>query len=98
MRFGRGKQMEATLEAGMGVQEEYYIGEFGDCRLRRVGAKLFQTVIETGNVCLRRLGKNRAGEMQFGRWLRNPKVTQEEITREASKKAGELSAGLHVLA
>jgi hypothetical protein len=76
----------------------YYVGGFGDDRLKRNGAELLSKMIEQKSVCLRRLGGGRAGEMRFGRWLSNPKVTHQEIAREGCKKTGQLAVGLHVLA
>jgi hypothetical protein len=80
------------------IEEEFYIGEFGDQRLKANGAELLSRMVKQKSVCLRRLGKNRAGEMRFGRWLNNPKVTPEEIAREGCKRTGRLAAGAHVLA
>ena len=75
-----------------------YVGEFGDERLKRNGAELLSKMIEQKSVCLRRLGGGRSGEMRFGRWLSNPKVTHQEIARDGCRKTGQLAAGLHVLA
>lgn len=80
------------------MEMDYYVGEFGDDRLKRNGAELLSKMIEEKSVCLRRLGGGRAGEMRFGRWLSNPKVTHQEIAREGCRKTGRLAAGLHVLA
>lgn len=80
------------------ADEEFYIGEFGDQRLKRNGAKLLRQMVKQKSVCLRRLGNNRAGEMRFGRWLSNPKVTPEEIAREGCIRTGRLAEGAHVLA
>jgi hypothetical protein len=48
--------------------EEYYVGDFGDVRLRRAGAQLYSRMVERESVCLRKLGGDRAGAMRFGRW------------------------------
>lgn len=80
------------------VRQDYYVGEFGDPRLKRNGAQLLERMVERESVCLRQLGASRAEEMRFGRWLSNPNVTHQEIAREGGRKAGELAAGLHVLA
>lgn len=88
--------METVLEKGS--DEEYCIGEFGDARLKETGARFFRRIVEVGSICLRRLGQNRKGEMQFGRWLRNRKVTYQEITRKACEKTSGLVSGLHILA
>ena len=49
-------------------------------------------------VCLRRLGGNRGGELQAGRFLANPKVTAAKIVEGWSRLTGPASAGRHVLA
>jgi hypothetical protein len=77
---------------------DYYVGNFGDLRLRKSGALFLGRMVEQGSICLRRIAKNRAEEMRFGRWLNNPRVTREEITREASRRTALISADLHVLA
>lgn len=49
-------------------------------------------------VSLRALGKNRAGEMRLGRFLRNPKVTVKELMEGVCAGIGERAEGRHVLA
>ncbi len=49
-------------------------------------------------VCLRRLGGNRGGELQAGRFFANPKVTAAKIVEGWSRLTGAASAGRHVLA
>ena len=49
-------------------------------------------------VCLRRLGGNRGGELQAGRFFANPKVTAAKIVEGWSLRTGAASAGRHVLA
>jgi hypothetical protein len=49
-------------------------------------------------VCLRRLGGNRGGELQAGRFFANPKVTAAKIVEGWSQLTGAAVAGLHVLA
>ena len=78
--------------------EEYYVGEFGDARLKKNGAQLLGRMVERRSACLRRLSNTRAEEMRFGRFLSNPNVTRQEIAREANQKTAALAAGLHVLA
>ena len=83
---------------GKVAEENYYVGQFGDARLRKTGMHLLQRIVERESVCLRRLSESRAEQLRLGRWLSNPNVTRQEIAREASKRTGELSSGLHVLA
>jgi len=49
-------------------------------------------------VCLRRLGGNRRGELQAGRFFANPKVTAAKIVEGWSRLTGAAVAGRHVLA
>jgi hypothetical protein len=49
-------------------------------------------------VCLRRLGGNRGGELQAGRFFANPKVTAAKIVEGWSDLTGAAVAGRHVLA
>ena len=49
-------------------------------------------------VCLRRLGGQRGGELQAGRFFANPKVTVDSIVAGWSLLTGAASAGRHVLA
>lgn len=49
-------------------------------------------------VCLRRLGGNRGGELQAGRFFANPKVTAAKIVEGWSLRTGAAVAGRHVLA
>lgn len=49
-------------------------------------------------VCLRRLGGNRGGELQAGRFFANPKVTAAKIVEGWSHLTGAAVAGRHVLA
>jgi Transposase DDE domain len=49
-------------------------------------------------VCLRRLGGNRRGELQAGRFFANRKVTTGLIVASGSERTGAACAGRHVLA
>jgi hypothetical protein len=55
-------------------------------------------MITTQRVCLRQMGENRAGEVKFGRFIRNPKVTLEEIILSGCADTGRRVQGRHVLA
>lgn len=50
------------------------------------------------SVCLRQLGGGRAGEVRFGRFLANPRVTINDLVDGACDGIGTRSAGRHVLA
>jgi hypothetical protein len=56
---------------------EMSLGTFGDLRLDKGGAILEQMVLRK-TVCLRRLGGNRGGEQQAGRFFTNPKACPGE--------------------
>jgi hypothetical protein len=60
------------LGAGMGSDNEFRIGFFGDVRRERAGATLFERVVETGSLVLRHVGGDRAGEMAAHRFLDSP--------------------------
>jgi hypothetical protein len=47
--------------------------------------------------CIRRLGNDRAGEMQFRRLLHNPSVTAAEMSRHAAGLTGQRVTGRHVV-
>jgi|ERR1700731_82989 hypothetical protein len=49
-------------------------------------------------VCLRRLGGNRGGEEQAGRFFANPKVTAAKIVESWSLRTGAAVTGRHILA
>src|ERR1700758_911872 len=49
-------------------------------------------------VCLRRLGGDRGGELQAGRFFANPKVTAAKIVADWGGQTGSAGAGRHVLA
>src|ERR1035441_7506300 len=49
-------------------------------------------------ICLRRLGGNRRGELQAGRFFANPKVTAAKIVEGWSLRTGAAVTGRHVLA
>ncbi len=50
------------------------------------------------SVCLRKLGNGRAGEVRFGRFLANRRVSASGLVQDVCAGVGERSAGRHVLA
>jgi hypothetical protein len=76
------------------------LGRFGDHCLEKVGGFLLQRLVEVGQggVRLRPLGGNRAGEVRLGRFLRNDRVTPEEIISVACARTAGLIHGRHILA
>jgi len=77
---------------------DWSLGSFGDARLDRVGAIVLERRALRKTVCLRRLGGNRGGEVRFGRFFANEKVTAEKIVDDWGRLTGPAAAGRHVLA
>lgn len=73
------------------------LGSFGDERLRKGGAVFLAALAERQTTCVRKLGGNRAGEVRFGRFLRNPAVTKEEMLVTAGLATGARVGGRRVL-
>jgi hypothetical protein len=56
-----------------------------------------RSLVAKPGCCIRRLGGNRAGEMQIHRLLRNPKVTVEKLAAQAGSRTGVLAQGRDVI-
>jgi hypothetical protein len=69
------------------------LGSFGDERLRRGGAAFLSALVERQTACVRKLGGSWAGEVRFGRFLRNPSVTKEEMLATAGTATGARALG-----
>jgi hypothetical protein len=59
---------------------------------------LLERMVMRTSVCLRRLGGERAGEVRFGRFLANDKVTVEALVAGWGEQTAAAAAGRHVLA
>jgi hypothetical protein len=55
-------------------------------------------MVSLGTVRIRQLARNRRERVQYGRWLRNEKVTPEEMMACCGERVRALAAGRHVLA
>ena len=86
------------LGAGMGGDNEFRIGFFGDVRRERAGATLFERVVETGSLVLRQVGGDRAGEMAVHRFLDSPHVTPQEILNTAAGRTAAACCGRRIVA
>jgi len=62
------------------------------------GRDFLAALVEKKTCCLRKLGGCRAEEVRFGRFLRNPSVTKEEMLRTTAAATGLRVGGRHVLA
>jgi hypothetical protein len=69
---------------------EWSPGTFGDLRLDKGGA-ILEWMVARKTVCSRRLGGNRGGEPQAGRFFANSKVTSAKIVEGWSLRTGALS-------
>lgn len=75
------------------------LGRFGDRRLEKGGALLFERMVERKSVCLRRLAGGRRREIvRFGRFLANTRVTVERLIEGWGDLTAVASAGRHILA
>lgn len=73
------------------------LGKFGDKRLEKVGNLLHSCILEKNCVSLRKIAKDRAMEVRFGRFLSNEQVTVKELKEQKISQASRLSSGRHVL-
>jgi hypothetical protein len=73
------------------------VGGFGDERLARRGAKVFNRIVKTGSLVQRRIGKTRAGELGVARFLESPKVTKEEIVETVAERTARSCLGRRVV-
>lgn len=73
------------------------LGKFGDKRLERVGNLLYGCILSKNSVSLRKIAKDRAMEVRFGRFLSNEQVTVQELTHQRVSQTSRLESGRHVL-
>jgi hypothetical protein len=78
------------------VQED--LGGFGDARLRRVGARLLEAMVEQPTTCVHALAEDRNEALAFGRFLDHSSVSHEEMLTTTGRFTGQRAAGRHVLA
>lgn len=71
--------------------------DVGDARLNRASKTLHTAIVKHQSVCLRQLGCGRAGEVRYGRLLRNKRVKVKKLVEGVCQNIGERSAGRHVL-
>jgi Transposase DDE domain len=74
------------------------IGEFGDVRRAERGAWLFDRIVATGSLVLRKVGGDRAGEMAAHRFVGSHAVTPEEIIETLGARTGERCQGRRIIA
>jgi hypothetical protein len=81
------------MERGIGA-----LGHFGDARRAAVGSSLLERVMETGSLVIRKLGRDRAGEMAFHRFLSAPSVSTAEMIETLAARTVEACAGRRIVA
>jgi Transposase DDE domain len=86
----------SRFEEGAMVQLD--IGYFGDARLEKNGELIVQRVAERQEVCVRKLGDDRAEQAKFRRFLSNDAVTVEEMVVHRAMFVAAAAKGRHVLA
>ena len=65
---------------------EIGLGRFGDRRLEKGGAFLYEALVRRPCSCIRRLAGNRAREVRFTRFLRNDRVSVAEMASHAARR------------
>lgn len=71
---------------------------FGDPRVEARGVKLFDQIVSTGSVVLRRVAGTRAGEVGAQRWLSSPQVTTDWILEASSARTRRACVGRRIVA
>jgi hypothetical protein len=78
---------------------DFSIGYFGDLRRCLAGGKLFEAIVQKGDLHVRVLSSSRAEQVRFERFLTNDEVTIDEIKQSALSKTASTALGVeHVLA
>jgi Transposase DDE domain len=75
------------------------LGHFGDARLARGGTFLVHRLTSVGQtgITVRGLGGTRAGELRITRFLRNERVTGQEMVRTVASRTLTRVSGRHIL-
>jgi hypothetical protein len=76
----------------------FHIGHFGDVRRQAAGAAIFQQVVETGSLVLRKLGGDRSGEMSVQRFLGSEHVSHQEMLATAGRRTAFACVGRRIVA
>ena len=76
---------------------EYGLGHFKHRGREKAGAILHGALVARPCSCVRRLAGNRAREMRFTRFLRNPSVTANEMAANAAERTAAQAAGRDVV-
>lgn len=82
---------------GAAMMQSEGIGGFGDVRRAERGAWLFDRIVATGSLVLRRVGGDRAGEIAAHRFLDAPQVTADGIIETLARRTGERCRGRRIV-
>lgn len=82
----------------MDARDGFVIGNFGDARRAAVGAFVFERIVATGSLVVRRLGVDRAGELSVHRFLSSPAVRPAEIVETAAVRTAAACRGRRIVA
>ena len=82
----------------MDARDGFVIGSFGDTRRAAAGAFVFERIVSTGSLVVRRLGVDRAGELSVHRFLSSPAVTLAEIAETAAVRTAAACRGRRIVA
>jgi len=74
------------------------MADFGDVRLTRRVEAVYERIVATGSLVLRRIGGGRAGEVAAHRLLANAKVTHEAIVDTLATRTIKACAGQRIVA
>ncbi len=74
------------------------LGHFGDARRAAVGSMLIERVMQTGSLVIRKLGRDRAGEMAMHRFLSAPSVTTGEMVATLASRTTAACTGRRIVA
>src|SRR5664279_4448554 len=73
------------------------LGHFGDARRAAMGSILIERVVETGTLVIRKLGRDRAGEVAIHRFLSAPSVTTGEMVETLAARTAAACAGRQIV-
>jgi len=75
------------------------LGHFGDVRLDRAGAELFDAMMAHATVCINRMAEGERDDvLQYGRFLGNARVKLAQIVAGWAEETRTAVAGRHALA
>ena len=74
------------------------LGHFGDARRAAMGSTLIERVMETGSLVIRKLGRDRAGEMAIHRFLSAASVSTGEMVATLATRTVAACAGRPIVA